>query len=417
MSSPEDIARQMEAAEKIHRTMAERRHPYHEQLYYLMRAVGDADKLVNEIGSRWKVDFLQKAAAPDKDHPGGQDYDAYATPLIVAAEMLRKQPGCKELAHRIYLAAVRLTDQHCAASGIDLHRGALYADLAITHLERKQFELGLSWLLAAANEDVRFHRIPTVYDSYALSNDGVLGQWVQELLLPAMPAAVLDFVNTQLGTAYGFPDVMYCLRSLAGHGDLNLLAGIANFADMHGRTDYIAHSVRFTCLRDLATLTEVLLKRVGVGHADAAVQGKFASGPMMANIIHHMHYLHLPGPRAANPALKAARSEGLFWNSVQHQNDLIVAIDGGFDAIKDFNTTSIADVRTYLDTHALAADANVGALAKRFLLAYRLRNETSHSFHPTAPGMVAHAEEFRLWLLQTIFYAYFWFRDTGQAAF
>lgn len=56
-------------------------------------------------------------------------------------------------------------------------------------------------------------------------------------------------------------------------------------------------------------------------------------------------------------------------------------------------------------------------MAKRYLLAYRLRNETSHSFNPTAPGMVAHAAEFRIWLLQTVFYTYFYFRDTGQVAF
>lgn len=418
MTIPEAIARQMEEAERIHRNMTERSHPYREQLYSLMQEVGRVEALVNEIGLQWKVDFLEKAKAPDRDSPSGQDYDEYAAPLIVAAEMLRKQPVFKSLAHRIYLAAVHLTDLHCARSGVDLHRGALYADLAITFLERQQFELGLSWLLASANEDVRFRRVSTVYDSYALSDDGILGQWVKEYLMPVMPGAVLHFVDTQLGMTHGFQDVMRCLRSLAGRGDLNLLAGIANFAAMQGRADYIAHSVRFTCLRDLATLTEVLLKQVGVGHADPSVRVKMAAGPTMANIIHHMHYLHSAVQRNANPALKSARSEGLFWNSVKQQGELIVAIDAGFDAIKDFNATSIAEVRRYLDTHTLTtADCNTDALAKRFLLAYRLRNETSHSFHPTAQGFVDHADEFQLWLLQTVFYVYFWFCHTRQVTF
>lgn len=415
MSASADTARAMEEAERFFRLMEEKRHPYTEHVRRLMRSVNDAGQLVNEIGSRWKADFLEKAKAPDKNNPNKQDYDDYASPLIVVAEMLRKQPGFKGLAHRIYSIAVGLTDKHCADSGTDLHRGALYADLAITYFERNQFELGLSWLLAAANEDVRFNRVANVYGSHALSDDGIFGQWVKEQLLPAMPAQVLDFVNAQLGTAYGFADVMRCLRSLAGHGDLNLLAGIANFADMQDRTDYVAHSVRFTCLRDLATLTEVLFKRIGNNHPDAAVRAKFISGPMMGGIVFHMHYLH--GPRHPNLALRPVRSEGLFWNAVRQQNDLIAAIDAGFDSVKDFNTTSIADVRHYLDTHALAADANVDAVAKRFLLAYRLRNETSHSFHPTDPGMVAHAAEFRTWLLQAIFYSYFFFRDSGQAAF
>lgn len=416
MSIPEDIARQMEEAEAFFRRMEEKRHPYVGEIRRLMRSVADAGNLVNEIGARWTHDFLEKAEAPDKDKPGGQDYDGYASPLIVVAEMLRQQPGFKGLAHRIYQLAVRLADKHCADTGTDLHRGALYADLAITHFERGQYELGLSWLLASANEDVRFNRVPTVYDSFALSDGGIFGQWVKDHLLPAVPAEVLAFVNARLGTAYGFPDVMRCLRSLAGHGDLNLLAGIVNFADFEGRADYVAASVRFTCLRDLATLTEVLLKRVGSGHPDPAVRAKFAGGPMLGGIVHHMHYRH--GARHANPALRSVRSEGLFWNTVRKENDLIAGIDGGFDGVKDFNATPIAAARAYLDSTALvAADPNSDALAKRFLLAYRLRNETSHSFHPTDPGMVAHAAEFRTWLLQTIFYAFFYFRDSGQAAF
>jgi len=129
-----------------------------------------------------------------------------------------------------------------------------------------------------------------------------------------------------------------------------------------------------------------------------------------------MHYQH--DPRHANNALRAVRSEGLFWNAVRSENNLLAGIDVGFDYVKDFAAHSIADVRTHLDSTAhFAADPNADALAKRFLLAYRLRNETSPSFRPTDPGMVAYAAEFRTWLLQTILCSYLFFRNTGQATF
>lgn len=387
-------------------------HPYRDLLARLMRGVSEIGAVVNEIGERWKRDYLQPAVAHDKAKPDGQDYENYSKPLIIAAEMLRMRYGFGELAHRIYLKAVELTDRHCTAPGPDLHRGALYANLGITYLDRRQFELGLSWLLAAANEDVRFNRVGDIYGSHALSDIGIYGQWVQKAIMPVLAPGVLDFVNGQLGAAYGFPDVMRVLRSLAGNGDLNLLAGIVNFSDVDGRTDYMAHSVRFTCLRDLATLIEVLLKRIGAAHTDPAVRAKYAREQTMAPMIFRMHYQH--DPRGANVALRAVRSAGLFWNAVRQQNDLIAGIDAGFDNVKSAGGLSLADVRAYLHATTLSTDHNADALAKRYLLAYRLRNETSHSFRPEDPGVVAHAAEFRCWLLQTIIYAYFWFRDTGQ---
>lgn len=391
-------------------------HPYRDLVVRLMWAVAEVGDLADEIGARWHAEHLTAAKPPGQLVPPGYDFDGYARPLIVVAEMLRKQVAFKGLAHRIYEVAVRLTDRHCADTGTDLHRGALYADLAITYFERGQYELGLSWLLAAANEDLRFGRVTTIYDSFGLSDDGIFGQWVQGHLLPAVPAAVLDFVNGQLGTAYSFPDVMRCLRAFAGHGDLNLLAGVMNFAAMEGRTDYLAHSVRFTCLRDLATLVEVLLKRVGAGHTDPAVQAEFADGPMLACIIHHMHYQYKPGQRSADPTLKAAKAAGLFWNSSHQRGDLLTGIDVGFATVKDFAGTTIAAVKTYLDTHTLVAGkTSEDELAKRVLLAYRLRNDTSHGIRPTDPGMVAHAAWFRTVLLQMVFYTYFHFCDSGQS--
>ncbi len=104
------------------------------------------------------------------------------------------------------------------------------------------------------------------------------------------------------------------------------------------------------------------------------------------------------------------------WNSVRKQTDELEAIKGGFDYVKDCNAHSIADVWQYLSTTMLldVRRADQEAVGKRMLLSYRLRNETSHSFKPQDPGMTAHADEFRLWLLQSIFYAYFWFTGTGQ---
>lgn len=393
-------------------------HPYREQLAQMMRSVTEVGSVVNDIVDRWRVEYLERAEAHDKTRPEGQDFENYSKPLLVAVDMLRKQVGFKDLAHLMCLKAVDLTDRRCVAMRQDLHRGAMYAHLGITYFERRQFELGMSWLLAAANEDVRFNRVPNVYGSYALSDAGIFGQWVRIEIMPVLEPGVLGFVNGQLGTAYGFAEVMKVFRSLAGTGDLNLMAGLINFSDMRDRNDYMAHSVRFTCLRDLATLTEVFLKHIGEKHADANVRTEYAGSPNMGSMVHHMHYQHNSGQRAANPALKAHKNPGLFHNIVAQRNDLLAAVDAGFDSIKDFNAVSIADARTYLNaTNLFPADAFTDALAKRYLLAYRLRNETSHSFQPESPGIVAHAEEFRLWLLQAVFYSYFYFRDSGQVVF
>lgn len=414
----DDEDREMKEMAKSVARMEHEPHPYRDRLAQMMRTVTEVGSIVNDIGDRWRVEYLERAEAHDKTRPEGQDFENYSKPLLVAVGMLRKQVGFKDLAHLICLKAVDLTDRHCAATGRDLHRGAMYAHLGITYFERRQFELGMSWLLAAANEDVRFNRVPNVYGSYALSDSGILGQWVEIEIMPVLQPGVLGFVNSQLGTAYGFAEVMKVFRSLAGTGDLNLMAGLINFSDMRGRNDYMAHSVRFTCLRDLATLTEVFLKHIGENHADANVRVEYAGSPTMGNIVHHMHYQHNSGQRAANSALKAHKNPGLFHNTVAQRNDLLAAVDAGFDSIKDFNAVSIADVRTYLNATSLfPVDADTDALAKRYLLAYRLRNETSHSFQPESPGIVAHAEEFRLWLLQAVFYSYFYFRDSGQVVF
>ena len=103
----------------------------------MMCAVNRVAEVVGEIGARWKRDFLLPAKGHDKANPAGQDYEDYSKHLIAAAEMLRQQPEFRSLAHHVYLVAVEMADKHCAEKGIDLHRGALDANLAITYFERR----------------------------------------------------------------------------------------------------------------------------------------------------------------------------------------------------------------------------------------------------------------------------------------
>lgn len=411
MTTPEKFLDDMREAADIHRRMTEEASPFRDEVFYLLRAITDVEDRIGRIVDWWKADFLLKATAHDRNSPNtGQDYENYSKALIVPTEILRGR-GYNDLAHRIYFYAVNATDKYSIEKGVDLHRGALYANLAITYLVRKEYELGLSWLLAAANQDVLFNRVPDVYGSFAMSKDGILGEWVQKNIQPAIPTDVMGFVNTHLGTAYGFDQLMEMLRSLAGQGDLNLFAGIINFEEMKGRTDNVGQSVRFLCLRDLATLFEVLLKRIGNNHNDQAVVTKYRNGPMLAKMLHFMHYQNDP-VTAAN---RHQKTEGIFWNSVQQRGDLLDAILTGFPHTSNRNS-NLQAVHAYLMATNLSADNKINAIAKRFLLAHRLRNETSHGFKPSDAGIVAHAEEFRLWMLQANFYLFFWARDAGQAA-
>jgi hypothetical protein len=143
------------------------------------------------------------------------------------------------------------------------------------------------------------------------------------------------------------------------------------------------------------------------------VKNKYTTGsPMLAGMLYMMHYQHYP-LTAANRHL---HSEELFRNSVQTRQDILDAIEAGFPITKDSTNHDMAAVRAYLHGNNLSANGDTDDLAKRLLLAHRLRNETSHGFNPSDVGIVAYAEEFRLWLLQAIFYMYFWARDSGQAA-
>lgn len=402
----EEIAEQMQESAALLERMESKAVPYRNEIREVLNQLNGMSDGISQIVARWKAEYLTEAKAHDKANPAGQDFEDYSKSIIVPTEMIRRV-GFSELAHRLYGLIVRITDQHCQPPGPDLHRGALYANYGITHLEQGHFELGISWLLAAANEDFRFHRIPAIPGGYSWD---IYGQWVEATVLKLLPPDALTFVASRLGIAIGLPEVMEMLKALAGYGDLNFLSGVVEYESVRGRADYMGHSIRFTCLRDLATLFEVLLKRIGEKHVDPNVRHAFSTSPMAGNIVHHMHYAGNP----ANPA--TAYKEGLFWNSIQKQTDELEAIKSGFDYVKDFTTHSMADVRTYLHATTLldAAKVDQEAVGKRLLLSYRLRNQTSHSFSPEDAGIVAHADEFRLWLLQSIFYGYFWFTRTGQ---
>jgi hypothetical protein len=410
ITTDENMTRQTEqeqiAAAMAAFTPGEVATPYRDEIAQILTHTKDMSDGIFAIIQNWKKGFLAQAQPHDKSNPVGQDYENYSKPIIVPTEMLRRA-GLGELAHRLYEIVIRITDQHCRSPGPDLHRGALYANFGITNLEQGHFEIGLSWLLAAANEDIRFNRIHCVEESYAWD---IYGQWVNSTFLKMLPRDALSFVSNRLGTTIGSADLMEMLSALAGNGDLNLLRGVVEYETVRGRSDYMGHAVRFGALRDLATLFEVLLKRIGENHVDPNVQFEFAASPMLGNIVHYMHYTGKP----SNPS--TTYKEGLFWNSISKQTNELEGIKAGFDFVKDFATNSISDVHTYISSTTLldAARADEEAVAKRILVAYRLRNETSHSYIPEDPGMIAHADELRLWLLQAIFYSYFWFTRTGQ---
>lgn len=112
----------------------------------------------------------------------------------------------------------------------------------------------------------------------------------------------------------------------------------------------------------------------------------------------------------------ATYTSGLFWNSIEQQVNVLKVIKHGFKYVGNFNRHSIDDVWNHLQSQRFLdrAYADDEALGKRILLSYRLRNETSHSYNPTDAGMITHADNLHLWLLQSIFYTYFWFTRTGQ---
>jgi len=357
---------------------------------------------VESLGSKWVMDSLKTA------DPYAADLDGYIKPLITLAELLRLKK-LPDVSRDIYERAMEIIDEHCRTQGIDLHRGAIYANYAIAQFVIGRYSQALPWLHAAANEDI-CHRtdITTIYESYAFSENGIFNQWLKMHVLPKLPAAVMAFVSTELGISISDSDVRALIRWLAGRGDLNLLTGIVEYASVGTMTDYHAEAVRLASVRDLATLFEVLLKMLGKAHNSPDVALAFATPPTLAGTICHMHFADKRRDRRRKPSLNLSSRPGLFRNSVAQWPGLLAAIDAGIDRSGDAAYTP-DQVWQYLNTTTLCGtDSAADAVAKRILLAYRLRNETSHNINPTDPAMAPHYDDFRLWLLEAVLSVFFW---------
>lgn len=408
--TPDEIAELIEQSELLSRMFAIERSPHFEQHRRLVYRIDGLFDSVNEIAGLWRTDYLAKAV------PNAADLDDYAKPIITVAEILRKH-RLFTLSQHVYQVAISLVEKYCANNNVDLHRGALFANLAISHLELGQYETALSWLHAAAQQDIA-HRagVTSIYDSYAFSSDGIFGQWLRSRVLTKLPPGVMGFVNTQLGSHYGVPDVEAFCRWLAGGGDLHLIGSLVDYADVTGKHDFHAHSVRLTCIRNLATLFEILLKRIGAVHNDATVATAFQTPPTLAGLICHMHFQDDLKKRRKTPALNANRLPGLFANPLIPTDHLLLAIDTTVDYCAGHGHTC-TDVWTHLNGGALyAADPFADEVSKRILLAYKLRNQTSHTFSPTDPAICPHYDDFHLWLLQAILFMYFWVKQNNYAA-
>lgn len=374
--------------------------------------VHDVQNLWNEVERLWRHWSANSLATAD---PSAADLDAYVRPIITIAELLRRQ-GLPDLTRRVYERAIEAVNQRCETEAIDLHRGALYANYAIAQFEIGRYTQALSWLHAAADEDKRHRQdIKTIYDSYAFSDNGIFTQWLTFRFLPGLPSDVAQFVTSTVGVAVTDTEIQAVVRWLAGRGDLSLFSGVVEYASVGSMKDYHAQTVRLTCIRDLATLFEVMLKMLGQAHKDPAVASAFVTHRTLAAIICHMHFADDRKRRRANPKLSSNRVAGLLENSITQWPDLILSIDTAID----FCGSSPPDqVLTHLKSTVICAtDPSTDAVAKRLLLSYRLRNETSHNLNPTDASMANHYDEYRLWLLEAIFSMYFWANKTAAVNF
>lgn len=383
--------------------------------HQLIRDLNSVLRDINAITKAWCVQFL--LPAPPVDPNAISQMDDYAKPLITLAEIFRRtNKSLISLASDIYRWGIDRVDRHCLEKQTDLHRGALHANYAITLFEQGKYKAALGWLHAAAKQD-ELHRpdVNSIYDSYAFSGSGIFGQWLDSYVLSHLPQEALAFVNNTLNTTHTNQDVKRFIGWMAGRGDLHIIASLLEYVEADGKDDFHADSVRLSVIRDLATLTEVLIKQIGSSHKDAAVRKEFEDAPTFAGLICHMHFTDKLKDRRRNPALNLHREPGLFHNPLLPNDAILDAIDSGIDYCAG-KTNNVHDVWNYLQATTLSADPFIDGIAKRMLLAYKLRNTTSHGFAPTDSKMKAHYADFRLWLLQSVFILYFWAKDRGYAS-
>ncbi|MBI1213753.1 MAG: hypothetical protein GC190_20020 [Alphaproteobacteria bacterium] len=365
---------------------------------------------VNHIGELWKTGYLDKA------DPQATDLNSYLGPILTVGELFLEHKVMLSLAQDLYENCIELTERHCRENKVDLHLGALYANLGITFLLQGKYKSALPWLHAAAQQDQKhYSNVTSIYDSYAFSRTGIFGKWLDGNVLIHLPADVLAFVNNTLATNYTNDDFKLFIGWLAGRGDLHIVSSLLDYAEVVGKDDFHADSVRLSSIRDLATLSEILIKQIGTSHNDPAVVSSFADAPTYAGLICHMHFTERTKDRRQNPLLNVNRQAGLFHNSLLQSDAILDSIDTRIDYCSG-KTNSLSDVWNYLQSNNFSTDPLVDGITKRLLLAYKLRNTTSHSFQPVDPFMKSHYDDFRLWLLQAVSILYFWTKKNGYAA-
>jgi tetratricopeptide (TPR) repeat protein len=365
--------------------------------------------ILDRIISRWVAEYLEKA------DPKASNIDDYAKHINTMTEIIRKHQPLLTLAQVIYEKCIELTESHCQKNKVDLHIGTLYANLGITFLEQGKYKSALPWLHAAAKQDADHKTdVHSIYDSYAFSETGIFEQWLDSYVLPHLPVDVLAFVNNTLASNYTNEDFKKLVGWLAGRGDLHVISSLLDYGDVTDKDDYHADSVRLSAIRDLATLTEVLLKQLGGAHKDPVVMAEFTDPPTFAGLICHMHFTSKLKQRRNNPALNASREPGLFHNVNLPSDEILDAIDSTIDYCAD-KTKNVDKVWEHLNANVLSADTVANAISKRMLLAYKLRNITSHMYDPSDPNMKKHYDDFRLWLLQAVSVLYFWAKKNGYA--
>lgn len=378
---------------------------FSEDCQHLISLVNHTHDAAQKMLDTWRTTELKTANEEDND------VDAYVKPMLTLTELIRtlRVPDILVSLYRAVISAIR---QHEDAEKVQLHKGAVYANLAIAYLERGLYSQAVALLYAAAKEDVQNCGRKDPYGSYGLSSDGILGQWL-DLVLGNLPAASIQFVNDHLSQQYEQKDVKeFCLWLIA-NGDMRFVSSIVEFVAVREHTDLHSDSVRLQCVRDLAGLFEVLWKRLGARHSDRSVVAAFADHPSLAGLICHMHFARRRNSRRQDPTFNAHKSAGLLWNSIVQSQDVLEAIDGEID---DCNRQSVEEAWGRISSVSTSTNPKADAIAKRFLLAYRLRNQTAHTFDPQDADFVGHYDDFFEWLLAANLYLYFWQRESGQVS-
>lgn len=363
---------------------------------------------VQRISKRWEAISLQQAS------PQADDPDAYVEPILKAAELLEEQK-IPDILDQLYIPTLQLIDQHCSSSSGRLHKGKLIGYFAISFLNRGLYSRGIAYLYAAAQEDTVTYGATNIYGTHALSPTGIFGRWL-DIVLQRTPSAVLPYLSSVLRGSYDISDVREFCLWLAKLADLRFPAALLEFSETRNMKDPHSASVRLQCLRDLAALFEVLWKCIGSNHTDLDVKVAFSDPPSLARLMCHMHFKADKKDRRGNPKLNVKKRKGLLWNSVCKSPDLLMAIDNHIDFCGKISRP-ITNIWQYLSTNRLSPDATANDVAKRFLLAYRLRNQTAHTFDPLDPGINKNADAFFEWLLEANLYLYLWAKETGQVSF